>query len=157
MMIKFPFWPPYHPKREVHSVVLMVLVERKGKHRWCDTWNRQFYQLQPNKRIHIMTDVVVGHEIVNTIVYLDQNGQPMLVTPAPDSAPVWTNLAAPTIDTMSVSADGSTDTVTAVGAGVDSLTVTVTVGGVQFTAVEQISVSAAPQVLTSVAINSVVQ
>lgn len=103
-----------------------------------------------------MTDVVVGHEIVNTIVYLDQNGQPMLVTPTPDSAPVWTNLAAPTIDTMSVSADGSTDTVSAVGAGVDSLSVTVTVGGVAFTAVEQISISAAPQVLTSVAINAVV-
>lgn len=104
-----------------------------------------------------MTDVTVGHEIVYTIVYLDQNGAPMLATPVPDSAPVWSNLAAPTIDTMSVSADGSTDTVTAVGAGVDSVSVSVTVGGAVFSAVDQVSVDAAPQVLTSVALSSSVE
>lgn len=103
-----------------------------------------------------MTDVTVGHEIVYTIVYLDQNGQPMLSPVTPDSAPTWTNLAAPTIDTMSVSADGSTDTVTAVGAGVDSVSVSVTVGGAVFQAVDQVSVDAAPQVLTSIALSPVV-
>lgn len=145
-----------------HDIGLMVSVFRPGGggdywwHRTKPHWHTEVYKLNPHGEVKIMTDVVVGHQIVNTIVYLDQNGQPMLTTPKPDAPPTWSNLAAPTIDTMSVSADGSTDTVTAVGAGVDSLTVSVVVSGVTYTAVEQISVSAAPQVLTSVAINAVV-
>ena len=103
-----------------------------------------------------MTDVTVGHTVVDTIVYLDQNGNPMLTTPTPDSPPTWANLAAPTIDTMTVSADGSTDTVNAVGAGVDTVTVTVVVGGKSFTASQQLTISPAPQVLTSIAIDGVV-
>lgn len=104
-----------------------------------------------------MTDVTVGHSIVYTIVYLDQNGAPMLTTPTPDSPPVWSNLAAPTIDTMAVSADGSQDTVSAVGAGVDSVSVSVTVGGAVFAAVDQVTVDSAPQVLTSVGLVGTVQ
>lgn len=80
----------------------------------------------------------------------------MLAPVTPDAAPVWSNLAAPTIDTMTVSADGSTDTVSAVGAGVDSVSVSVTVGGVVFAAVDQVSVDSAPQVLTSVSLSAAV-
>jgi hypothetical protein len=80
----------------------------------------------------------------------------MLVTPVPDSAPVWTNVAAPTIDTLTVSADGSTATITPLSAGADTVTLTVIVGGHIFTATQQVNISAAPQVLTSVAIAAVV-
>jgi hypothetical protein len=146
-------WNPWNwhrrPKKR-YRVYLEVSVKHGSK------WQRKFYRLTSNQKVHIMTDVVVGHQIINTIVYLDQNGAPMLVNPVPDVAPVWGNLAAPTIDTMSISADGSTDTVSAVGAGVDTLSVSVVVGGNVFTAVEQISISAAPQVLSSVAIMPVV-
>lgn len=103
-----------------------------------------------------MTDVTVGHTVVDTIIYLDQHGNPLLVTPTPDSPPVWANLAAPTIDSMSVSADGSTDTVQALGAGVDTVSVTVVVGGKTFTASQQLTINPEPQVLTSVAIDGVV-
>lgn len=139
-----------HHHRHHYRPALLVRI----KYRWH--WRQRLYRLNPNRKVVIMTDVVVGHQIVNTIVYLDQNGQPMLTSPSPDAAPVWSNLAAPTVDTMQVSADGTTDTVTAVGAGADSLSVSVTVGGQVFTAVEQINVSTAPQVLSAVAINPVV-
>lgn len=103
-----------------------------------------------------MTDVSVGHTVIDTIVYLDQHGNPMLVSPTPDAPPAWGNLAAPTIDTMSVSADGSTDTITAVAAGVDTVTVTVIVGGKSFSATQQLTINPEPQVLTSVAIDGIV-
>ena len=106
-----------------------------------------------------MVQVTVGHTVTNTIVYLDQNGNPMVTTPTPDSPPVWTDsgsTATPPIDSLSVSTDGSTATVTAQAAGTDELGVTVVVGGKTFTASVEIDISAAPQVLTSVAIESVV-
>lgn len=115
-----------------------------------------YYELFADEELKFMTDVSVGHTIIDTIVFLDQHGNPMLVAPTPDSAPVWTNLAAPAIDTMSVSADGSTDTITAVAAGVDTVTVTVIVGGTTFSATQQITVNPEPQVLTSVAIDGIV-
>ena len=107
--------------------------------------------------MNINTTVNAGHEVIDTIVYLDQNGQPMLTTPTPDAPPTWVNVATPDIDTMSISADGSTDTIQAVGAGVDTITVTVTVGGVQFVATQNLTVSPAPQVLTDIEINANVQ
>lgn len=151
--------PPHHHERHICEVVLVISVKRRVH--WYDwnqsPWSRKRFKLHPNRKIFIMTDVTVGHEIVYTIQYLDQNGQPMLSPVTPDSAPVWSNLAAPTIDTMSVSADGSTDTVSAVGAGVDSVSVSVTVGGAVFSAVDQVSVGAAPQVLTSIALSPLVE
>ena len=146
--------------RHHHHFYRLALMIQVRHRRHSGFWHRnrsQFYELTPNQKVHIMTDVVVGHQIVNTIVYLDQHGQPMLVTPVPDAPPTWTNLADDTVDTMVVSPDGSTDTVTTVGAGADSLTVTVVVGGATFTAVEQINISAEPQVLTGVDIAAVVQ
>ena len=137
------------------SVYLVVITTTPRSHR-----HRQravnYYRLFPNEEVKFMTDVSVGHTVVDTIIYLDQNGNPMLVTPAPDSPPVWTNTAAVTVDTMTVSADGSTDTIHALAVGVDTVTVNVIVGGKTFTATQQLSVDAAPQVLTSVAIDGVV-
>lgn len=116
-----------------------------------------YYRLHPNKEIQIMTDVTVGHTVTDTIVYLDQSGNPMLVTPTPDSPPVWTNApGTPPVDSMTVSADGSTATISALAAGADTIGVTVIVAGVTFKATQNLNIAAAPQVLTSVAINGVV-
>jgi hypothetical protein len=135
------------------SVYLVVITERKHYRRQRVV---NYYRLFPNEEVKFMTDVSVGHTVVDTIIYLDQNGNPMLVTPAPDSPPVWTNTAAVTVDTMVVSADGSTDTIQALAVGVDTITVNVIVGGKTFTATQQLSIDAAPQVLSSVAIDGVV-
>lgn len=104
-----------------------------------------------------MTDVTVGHTVTNTIVYLDAAGNPMLTAVVPDTGSVvWANTAPATVDTLVVSADGLTAVVSAVGAGSDSLSVMVKVGGVSFSATESLNISAAPQVLTSIAIQGVV-
>lgn len=103
--------------------------------------------------------VNVGHTVTNTIVYLDQNGNVMLQTPVPDKAPVWTDsgsAANPPLDSVNVSPDGSTAVVTALSAGTDNLSVALTVGGSAFSASVAIGITPAPQVLTSIAINSVV-
>lgn len=101
----------------------------------------------------------VGQTVTNTIVYLDQNGQPMATAPTPDSPPLWTDsgsTASPPLDTLTVSPDGSTATVVALAAGTDNLAVSVTVGGKSFSASVEIDISPAPQVLTSIGINSTV-
>ena len=139
------------------SVYLVVITLRSNDHEFRHRKRSvNYYRLYPNEEVKFMTNVSIGHTVVDTIVYLDQNGNPMLVTPVPDSPPVWTNVAATTVDTMTVSADGSTDTIAALAAGVDTVTVNVIVGGKTFTAAQQLSIAAAPQVLTSVAIDGVV-
>lgn len=105
--------------------------------------------------------VTAGHEVDATIVYLDTNGNPMLTAPTPDSPPSWTNApSAPGIDTLTVSPDGSSavlaTNVTDANSS-DTLGLSVTVGGKTFTASLAIAISAAPQVLGSVAINAVVK
>jgi len=105
-----------------------------------------------------MFPVTVGHVVNSTIEYLDASGNPMLTAPTPDSPPVWTNAPNPAgIDTLAVSPDGSSSALTTTAAGGDTLSVSVTVGGKTFTASESITISAAPQVLTSVQISSTVQ
>ena len=104
-----------------------------------------------------MLPVNVGHSVDSSIIYLDQNGNPMLTPVTPDSPPTWTNAPNPAgIDTLTVSADGSTSVLAATAVGTDTLTLTVVVGGKTFTASEQITISAAPQVLSGVQISSAV-
>ena len=100
-----------------------------------------------------MVDVNVGHTVACSIVYLDQNGNPMLTTPTPDAPPTWTN-AQPTVDTLVVGPGGNTCTVDAIAAGIDVVTLNLAVAGVSFSATLQVSVHTAPQVLTSVTIAS---
>ena len=85
------------------------------------------------------------------IAFFDQNLQPMLTTPTPDSPPTWTNTT-PASETLAVAADGETATATAVAAGTDAVNTNVIVGGNTFTATIAVTVSAQPQVLTSVQI-----
>ena len=101
--------------------------------------------------------VNVGHVVDMSIEYLDQNGNPMLVTPTPDSAPTWTDAPSPAgAATLAVAAGGLSAVDTAVAVGSDVVTLTVVVGGVTFTATQPITIAAAPQVLTSVEIVSAV-
>lgn len=104
-----------------------------------------------------MTDVSVGHKVIDTIEYLDQNGNPMLVSPIPDSPPTWTKTAPDTTDTMVVLPDGTTATITAVAEGTDTVSLTIVVGGVTFAATQSLNITAAPQVLTSVKIAAQIQ
>lgn len=104
-----------------------------------------------------MTDVTVGHQVVDTLVFLDQNGNPMQAPVTPDSPPVWANVADASVDTFTVSADGSTATVVAKSAGVDSVSVSVIVNGKTFTASQQLTLHDAPQVVSAVAIQADIQ
>jgi hypothetical protein len=120
----------------------------------------RFWLIVKRRRIPMGTPatVSVGHEVICTITYLDQNGNPMLVTPKPDSAPVWTDTpSAVGVDTNSVSADGLTDIVSALAAGSDTVGVSVIVGGKTFTDSALLTITPAPQVLTSVSIATAVQ
>ena len=95
--------------------------------------------------------VSIGHTISCTLVFLDQNGQPMLTTPTPDAAPVWSDTT-PATETLTAAADGLGASAIAMAAGNDVISVALAVGGVQFSATLPVTVSPAPQVLTSVAI-----
>lgn len=97
----------------------------------------------------------LGHILTDTITFNDQNGNSMLVTPTPDSAPVWTSSTAAT-ETLVASADGLSAVGTPLAVGTDVVGLTLAVGGVTYTASQNVTVTAAPQVLTSVSINPAV-
>ena len=98
-----------------------------------------------------MTDITLGHGLALSIAFLDQNGNPMLKTPAPDAPPAWSNTT-PATETLAVAADGLTAQATSVAVGTDSISVSATVGGAVFAASVIVNVNAVPQVLTSIAI-----
>lgn len=102
-----------------------------------------------------MTDITLGHGLDLSIIYLDQNGNPMLTTPTPDGPPTWTQTT-PATETLVVAPDGLTAQATSVAVGTDSISLNVSVGGSTFSASLLVNVTTAPQVLTSVAINAVV-
>lgn len=95
--------------------------------------------------------VTVGHTVNFSLVFLDQNGNPMLVTPTPDTPPAWTDTT-PATGTLTAAASGLTASELAVAAGTDTVNVALTVGGVAFSASIDLTVQAAPQVLTSIQI-----
>jgi len=99
----------------------------------------------------------VGHTVACTYVFLDQNGQPMLTQPTPDAPAMWTDAPVPTgASTNNVSSDGTTDVVTLAAAGQDTVGLSVAVGGKTFTDSLLITITPAPQVVSSVVINAVV-
>jgi hypothetical protein len=99
--------------------------------------------------------LTVGHTLNMAVSFLDQNGNPMLVAPTPDTAPSWTDTT-PATEILVVAGSGLTAVGTPVAPGTDVVNLTVVVGGVSFAALLDVTVSAAPQVLTSVAISSTV-
>lgn len=102
-----------------------------------------------------MISVNVGHQVACTIIYLDQNGNPMLTTPTPDAPPAWTN-GNTAVDTLTVAADGLTCQINALTVGSDTVSLSLAVGGKSFSASLSLAVQAAPQVLTSIAIGTTV-
>ena len=93
--------------------------------------------------------LTVGHTASFTVVYLDQNGNPMLTTPTPDAPPAWTDTT-PATGTLTPGAGNLTASEVAIAAGTDTVSVSLAVGGVSFSASQQLVVSAAPQVLASI-------
>jgi hypothetical protein len=100
-------------------------------------------------------NVNVGHTVSMSLIFLDQNGNPMLTTPAPDSPPVWSDTT-PATGTLTAAASGLTAQEVALAVGADEVDVSVIVSGVTFTALVDLNVQAAPQVLTSVGIATTV-
>jgi hypothetical protein len=101
--------------------------------------------------------VNVGHVVNCTIIYLDQNGNPMLTTPTPDAAPTWSDAPAPAgCATLVAAPGGLTATDTAVAVGADVISLSLSVGGVAFSATQPVTIDAAPQVLTSIEIDATV-
>ena len=134
---------PHHHHRRHLRVALVV--------------NGYFHELSAHRRTYIMDQLTVGHSDTMTIEYLDQNGNPMLAPVTPDSPPTWTNTpASPPVDTFTVSPDGSSAVLAATAPGADTVNLSVTVAGKTFTASLGVAISAAPQVLTSVAIASAI-
>jgi len=115
------------------------------------------FELHPHWRICLMIQVNVGHSVDCSIEYLDQNNNPMLTTPIPDSPPTWTDTpATPPVDTFTVAPGGLTAVLAATAPGADTVNLSVTVGGQTFTATLGVAISAVPQVLTSVQIQGTV-
>jgi hypothetical protein len=110
--------------------------------------------LHPHQENLTMLNLTVGHTATGVVAFLDQNGNPMLTTPTPDSPPTWTNNPVPAgADTLTPNTNGLGATLAANAAGTDTVNFSVTVGGATFSASTAVSISAAPQVLTSVAID----
>ena len=95
--------------------------------------------------------LAVGHTLNMALAFLDQNGNPMLTTPTPDATPAWTDTTAAT-ETLAPAASGLTCVGTPIAPGTDTVTLTLAVAGVSFSANLDVTVTAAPQVLTRVAI-----
>ena len=101
------------------------------------------------------TIVNIGHTIALGVAFIDQNGNPMLTAPTPDSPPAWTNTT-PATETLAVAPSGLTAVATPVAPGADTVNLTVVVGGKSFAATLAVEVDPAPQVLTSVNITATV-
>lgn len=99
--------------------------------------------------------VSIGHTVSCSLVFLDQNGNPMHTTPVPDAPPVWSDTT-PATGTLTPAPDGLTASEVALAAGSDTISVALTVNGVAFSATVGVTVSPAPQVLTSVEIATTV-
>ena len=148
------FWQNYWRKHRPKPAVRVFLVRSTDGFFAVD-------ELKPNEETILMTVATVGHTVTYTIVEVDTSGNDMLTqTPVDASpAPAWTSADAgssPAVDSLSVSADGSTGTVSCLAAGNDSIGVTVHIGGVAYSATDQLEIDAAPQVLGGIRLKAVV-
>ena len=108
-------------------------------------------RLNPWENLVMDTSLNIGHTVSVAIAYFDQHGNPMLVEPKPDTAPVpaWTNTT-PTTETIAVSADGLSCVGTPIAVGTDVISLALSVGGVMYSATLGVTVTAEPQVFTSI-------
>jgi hypothetical protein len=113
-------------------------------------------ELRPGERITMNPITLsVGHVAALSIIYLDQNGNPMLTTPTPDAPPTWSNTNSAAA-TLAAASDGLTATETAIAAGSDTVNLSLAVSGQSFSASLGVTVQAAAQVLTSIQIGSTI-
>lgn len=115
-------------------------------------------ELKPGENKMDPVTLTVGHTDTMGLEFNDQNGNPMLTQPVPDSPPVWSDAPSPAGDVTFTPVGPSNVTATELGnaAGTDTVTVVVLVGGVSYTATQLVNVQAPPQVLTSVAITNTI-
>lgn len=97
--------------------------------------------------------IKVGQTLPLSIEFLDQDGNPMMPTPAPDAPPTWQQTS-PATESLTAALDGLTASTTGVAAGGDTVHLNLTVGGIPFSATLDVTVEAvAPsQTLTSISI-----
>lgn len=107
------------------------------------------------EHLKMSTQVSIGHTIAMSIAFLDQHGNPMIVDPKTDAAPVWTN-SNPPVETVVAVLDGMSAVATPLTVGSDTISLNLVVGGVKFAATLDVNVIPEVQVLTSVAIVPVV-
>lgn len=93
----------------------------------------------------------VGQTDNLTLAFLDQNGKPMANNPTVDSPPSWSNTSG-TAESVGPASDGLSAVLTALAEGTDTVNMTLSVDGKSFSASLDVTVEAAPQVLTSVEI-----
>ncbi len=136
-----PRWCPWHHHHHRWSLVLFV--------------QDVYIYLSPKENLHMAVTLSVGHTLNMALAFLDQSGNPMLTPPTPDSPPGWTDTTSST-ETIVPAASGLSCVGTPVAPGTDTVSVAVVVGGVSFSATLDVTVTAAPQVLTSVAITPTV-
>jgi hypothetical protein len=141
----------HHHYHQHLTCIMLVVTVHNGRHHHNRTYE---IFLTANRRSNLANVIVtVGHTVSFALVFLDQNGNPMLTTPVPDAPPVWTDT---TQATGTLTASGNTASEVANAAGSDTVNVALSVGGVAFTASIGITVQAAAQVLTSVGITATV-
>jgi hypothetical protein len=138
-----------HPRHfRVFLVVSTSRGDKRGRHR------KHYAELIPGEVImSTPVTVSVGHTVNCSLVFLDQNSNPMLVAPTPDSPPTWSD-STPATETLT--AGGLTASALAIAPGGDTISVSVSVGGVTFGATLGVTVTPAAQILSSVSISTTV-
>ena len=139
-------WLWYHQR----ATYVLLIVAVRGRHHH----HHRFHELCliPNRRNNMSNiTVTVGHKVDFVLAFLDQHGNPMLTTPAPDAPPVWTDTTSAT-GTLTASPSGLSASELAIAAGADTVSVSLMVGGVSFSASVDLTVQDEPQVLTSIGI-----
>jgi hypothetical protein len=130
-------WPSWWPWESYH---------RRRHHNWRVIERRI---LQPGENTLMDITTSVGHTVTYAINFLDALGNPMVATQVPDAPPTWGDAPAPA-GCATFTAGGLSATDLCNAAGLDTVTVTLSVGGTAFTATSIVTISAAPQVLTSI-------
>jgi len=158
--------PHYYSRHQQHHYdrvrLKIVVTDGGGRHKKTDA-----YILQPNKELHIMSAVTVGHIITYTWSFVDANGNAPpegSILPVADAA-TWSNTpATPPVDTFTPSGGpvemSAVLAATAAGSDTVNLVVLFTpAGGTQqtFSASDAVTISAAPFVPAGVRILTSIQ
>jgi hypothetical protein len=120
--------------------------------------NGDLYELHPKAKVMITMDTLSpGHTDDIAVVFLDQNSNPMLTTPTLDAPATWTQAPSGSgVDTLTVAPDTLSAALAALTPGTDTVSVALAVGGKPFAASLGVTISPAPQVLTSIALQGTV-